>query len=98
MHENGDLSWNGLANGYRAFVDYDAASGVSVVVASNLTSGALDKIRSALPKIAAGEDVPTPEPIKAKAADVDTGFSRAIRAPTSCGRGGTSSSASSTAA
>ncbi len=72
VRESGNLSWNGLANGFRAFADYDAASGVSVVVASNLTSGALDKIRSALPKIAAGEDVPTPEPIKAKAADIDT--------------------------
>jgi CubicO group peptidase (beta-lactamase class C family) len=72
VRDSGNLSWNGLANGYRAFADYDAASGVSVVVASNLTSGALDKIRSALPEIAAGQDVPTPEPIKAKAADIDT--------------------------
>ena len=71
VRENGDLGWNGLANGYRAFADYDAASGVSVIVASNLTTGALDKIRSALPKIAVGEEVPTPSPIKAAAADVD---------------------------
>ena len=71
VREGGDLSWNGLANGYRAFADYDAESGVSVVVASNVTSGALDKIRTALPKIAAGEDVPTPAPIRARAAKVD---------------------------
>ena len=69
--ESGNLSWNGLANGYRAFADYDSTTGVSVVVASNLTSGALDKIRNALPKIAAGQDVPTPEPIRAAAADID---------------------------
>ncbi len=71
VRESGKLAWNGQANGYRAFIDYDAASGVSVVVASNLTSGALDRIRDALPKIAAGEDVPPPEPIQATAADVD---------------------------
>jgi hypothetical protein len=71
VRDNGDLGWNGLALGFRAFADYDAASGISVVVASNLTSGALDRIRTALPKIAAGEDVPQPSPIKAKAVDVE---------------------------
>ena len=71
VREGGDLSWNGLANGYRTFADYDGDSGVSVVVASNVTSGALDKIRAALPKIAAGEDVPVPAPIQARAAKVD---------------------------
>jgi len=71
VQESGNLSWNGLANGYRAFADYEAASGLSVIVASNLTSGALDKIRDALPRIAAGEEVPTPAPIEARAADVD---------------------------
>ena len=71
VRENGDLTWNGLAHGFRAFADYDAASGISVVVASNLTSGALDRIREALPKIAAGEDVPAPSPINARAADVE---------------------------
>ena len=74
VRESGNLSWNGLANGYRAFADYDSATGVSVVVASNLTSGALDKIRAALPKIAVGEEVPTPAPIRATAADVDPGI------------------------
>ncbi len=71
VREGGSLRWNGLANGYRAFADYDAESGVSVVVASNVTSGALDRIRAALPKIAAGEDVPAPAPIRARAAKVD---------------------------
>ena len=71
VRDNGDLSWNGLALGFRAFADYDAASGISVVVASNLTSGALDRIRTVLPKIASGEHVPPPSPLKAKAADVE---------------------------
>ncbi len=71
VREGGNLSWNGLANGYRAFADHDAATGVGVVVASNLVSGALDRIREALPKIAAGEDVPPPSPIDVTAVEVD---------------------------
>lgn len=71
IRESGDLRWNGLANGYRAFADYYAASGLSIVVASNLTSGALDKIRGALPKIALGEEVAAPSPINAAAVEVD---------------------------
>jgi CubicO group peptidase (beta-lactamase class C family) len=71
VRDGGDLRWNGVAYGFRAFADYDAASGISVVLAINLTSGAADRIRNALPKIAAGEDVPTPPPINAAAAAVD---------------------------
>ena len=71
IRDDGNLSSNGLAAGFRAFADYDAETGVSVIVASNLVSGALDRIRAALPEIAAGKDVPTPSPIKAKAAKVD---------------------------
>ncbi|MCP3961888.1 MAG: serine hydrolase [bacterium] len=71
VRDSGDLRWNGSAQGYRAFADYDAASGVTVVLASNLTSGAVDRIREALPKIGAGEDVPAPPPIEATAAQVD---------------------------
>jgi CubicO group peptidase (beta-lactamase class C family) len=71
VRENGDLGSNGLAAGFRAFADYDAESGISVIVASNLVSGALDRIRNALPDIAAGRDVETPLPIDAKAAQVE---------------------------
>jgi CubicO group peptidase (beta-lactamase class C family) len=71
VHENGDLRWNGLAAGFRAFADHDAASGITVIVASNLVSGALDRIRQALPKIAAGEPVAPPAPIRAEAVAVD---------------------------
>jgi CubicO group peptidase (beta-lactamase class C family) len=31
VHESGGLSWNGMANGYRAFADYEVASRISVV-------------------------------------------------------------------
>ena len=71
VREGGNLSWNGLAQGFRAFADHDAATGVSVVLASNVTSGALDRIRDALPRIAAGEEVPAPSAIQAVAAAVD---------------------------
>lgn len=71
VREGGGLRWNGLAMGYRAFADHHAESGVTVVLAGNVTSGALDKIRAAVPKIAAGEDVATPAPIRARATDVD---------------------------
>ena len=71
VRESGDLSWNGAALGFRAFIDFETATGVSVALASNLTSGALDRIRAALPKIVAGEDAPAPSPIRAKAVDVD---------------------------
>ena len=71
VRENGSLSWNGSAAGYRAFADYDAKTGISVIVATNLTSGAVDRIRTALPAIAAGEEVPVPTAIRATAVDVD---------------------------
>ena len=38
---HGGLTWNGSAAGYRSFADYDAESGISLIMASNLTSGAI---------------------------------------------------------
>ena len=40
-------------------------------MATNLTSGAIDRIRKAVPAIAAGADVPVPAAINAAAMDVD---------------------------
>ncbi|MEM7049113.1 MAG: serine hydrolase [Acidobacteriota bacterium] len=71
VRESGNLAWNGSAHGYRAFADYHATNKVAVIVASNLTSGALDRIRDALPKMVAGEEVPMPAPIRARAIAVD---------------------------
>ncbi|MDH3745812.1 MAG: serine hydrolase [Acidobacteriota bacterium] len=70
VNDPGDLSWNGLAHGFRTFADYDASSGVSTILATNLTSGAIDRIRDALPRIAVGTDVPTPAPIEVNAVEV----------------------------
>ena len=71
VRENGSLGWNGSAAGYRAFADYDAESGISLVMAANLTSGAIDRIREAVPAIVAGTDVPVPAAINAAAVSVE---------------------------
>lgn len=71
VRENGSFSWNGSAAGYRTFADRDAESGISLIMASNLMSGAIDRIREAVPAITAGADVPIPATINAVAVDVD---------------------------
>ena len=70
VRENGGLAWNGSAAGYRTFADYDAESDISLIMATNLTSGAIDRIRKAVPAIAAGAAVPVPAAINAAAIDV----------------------------
>ncbi|HUO85908.1 MAG TPA: serine hydrolase domain-containing protein [Thermoanaerobaculia bacterium] len=52
--------WNGYTGGYRAFADYDAATGLSVVFAGNVFSGAADLLRANVPRLAAGEAVEPP--------------------------------------
>ena len=71
VRESGSLGWNGSAAGYRAFADYHAESDISLVMATNLTSGAIDRIREAVPSIAAGVDVPVPAAINAASVDVE---------------------------
>lgn len=73
LRENGSLGWNGSAVGYRTFADYDAESGISLVVSANLMSGALDRIRNAVPAIAAGKEVPIPSAINAEPVRVEPG-------------------------
>lgn len=58
--QNGDLSWNGVTNGYRAFADYEAASGITVIFAGNRFTGATDLIRRDLVRLARGETVAPP--------------------------------------
>lgn len=55
----GSLRWNGITNGYRAFLDYDAKTDLTVVFVSNQMVGANDRIRRDVPKILAGEEVET---------------------------------------
>ena len=70
VRENGGLSWNGSAAGYRTFVDFDASSGITVILSANVTSGANDRVRQSVLPIALGEEVPVPGRIRARAVDV----------------------------
>jgi len=63
VDENG-IDWNGSTNGFRAFADWHAMTNVSVVFTGNLVTGALDRFRRDLPRVAAGEDVPAAAPPK----------------------------------
>ncbi|MDJ0759708.1 MAG: serine hydrolase domain-containing protein [Woeseiaceae bacterium] len=71
VRDDGGLSWNGSAAGYRTLADYDAESDISLIMATNLTSGAIDRIRKAVPLIAAGADVPVPAAINAAPYEVE---------------------------
>jgi CubicO group peptidase (beta-lactamase class C family) len=53
--QNGKLDWNGSSNGFRAFATYDSASGVAIVYCGNVTTGAGDKLKDAIPRLVAGE-------------------------------------------
>lgn len=67
LMEDGRIRWNGITYGYRAFVDYRAIDGVTVLFAGNLHTGAVDLLRSAVPRIAAGEEVEPPDPPRYRA-------------------------------
>jgi CubicO group peptidase (beta-lactamase class C family) len=56
----GKLRWNGITNNYRAFLEYDAKTDVTVAMVSNQMVGANDLLRQNIPKIVAGEHVKTP--------------------------------------
>jgi CubicO group peptidase (beta-lactamase class C family) len=56
----GRLGWNGITNNYRAFLEYDAKTDVTLVMVSNQMVGANDLMRQNVPKIVAGEDVEIP--------------------------------------
>lgn len=59
--EGGRYSWNGWTDGFRAFADYHPEGELSVIFAGNLRTGAADRLRDAVPRIAAGEELPAPE-------------------------------------
>jgi hypothetical protein len=60
------VSWNGSTNGYRAWVVSDNASGVTVALAANVMTGALDRIQADLPRLASGEAVTPPSRLALK--------------------------------
>jgi len=57
---SGKLALNGQTNGFRAFADYDSASGLEVIFAGNVVSGAPGLLQQVIPRLAAGETVAPP--------------------------------------
>jgi hypothetical protein len=54
------MHWNGVTNGYRAFADWQSSDSLTVIVAANSHTGAIDLLRAAIPRLAAGERVSPP--------------------------------------
>jgi CubicO group peptidase (beta-lactamase class C family) len=57
MEAEDGLAWNGITNGFRAFVDLHAADGLIVCWTGNLHSGGDDLLRAAVPQLARGEEL-----------------------------------------
>ena len=57
---NGRIDFNGIAGGFRAFCDWDSATGLEVIFAGNLQTGAPDLLRRVMPQLAAGEKIAPP--------------------------------------
>ena len=53
----GRLSWNGITNHYRAYLNYDSKTDITIAMVSNQMVGANDLLRINIPKIVAGEQV-----------------------------------------
>lgn len=60
------VRWNGSTNGFRAFLASDNASGVTVALAANVMTGALDRLQADVPRLAAGERVVPPSRLALK--------------------------------
>ncbi len=58
--DEGNLSWSGITNGFRAFASHDGETGVAIVFTGNLFTGAADLLRDGLHRIATGAPVATP--------------------------------------
>lgn len=54
------FAWNGITNGFRAFADYHRQDELHVIFTGNLHSGGVDLLRSAVPRLARGEELPPP--------------------------------------
>ncbi|MGI9519104.1 MAG: serine hydrolase domain-containing protein [Pirellulaceae bacterium] len=57
----GRLGWNGITNNFRAYLEYDSQTDLTVALVSNQMTGANDLVRQNIPRIVAGEDVPEPQ-------------------------------------
>ncbi len=56
----GKLGWNGITNHFRAWLEYDADTDLTIVMVANQMTGANDLVRQVVPRIAAGEQVELP--------------------------------------
>ncbi len=66
----GPAKWTGASNGYHAFLDYDPETETVFVFTGNTFGGGAGQLRTALPKLLAGEDV-APRPRPAETVEVD---------------------------
>jgi hypothetical protein len=64
------LEWNGITNGFRTFADFHAQDGLHVIFTGNLHSGAADLLRSSVPRLARGEELPPAEVPVVRAVEV----------------------------
>jgi CubicO group peptidase (beta-lactamase class C family) len=68
---NGKVDWNGSSNGYRAFALWDSTNGIAITYCGNVTTGAGDKLKDAIPRLARGETV-EPGTLPAVFASIDS--------------------------
>lgn len=81
VRAGGKIAWNGSSNGYRAFADWDSASGLAIVFCGNVHTGAPDLVRAAVPRLVAGQEVP-PAALPALAASAARAGAAATEAET----------------
>jgi hypothetical protein len=56
--DEGNFVSNGLTNGYRTFADYYSVSDLTVIICANVVTGALAKLRTAIPDVFHGAQPP----------------------------------------
>jgi CubicO group peptidase (beta-lactamase class C family) len=57
---NGAVQWTGFSNGFFASVDFNPATDVTLILTSNLLTGAVDLITRDMPRLLAGDTVAAP--------------------------------------
>lgn len=53
--------WNGVTGGYRTLMSHDGERDLTVVISANIVTGAIDRVRDAIPALVEGEAVDPPE-------------------------------------
>ena len=65
-----NVSTNGATSGFRAFIDFDASTELTVVFTGNVPTGVNDRIRALLPQILEGEEPVLPPPPTIKSVEL----------------------------